>query len=91
MLADIGLFALIIAFLLAVYATFASAWGGWNNRQAWVESARNATLLVVPLLTISILVVVYALYTLDFSLAYVEDVSSRAMSPFYRLTALWGG
>ncbi|MGB3717125.1 MAG: cytochrome c-type biogenesis CcmF C-terminal domain-containing protein, partial [Candidatus Promineifilaceae bacterium] len=91
MLADIGLFALIIAFLLAVYATVASALGGMSDRQAWVESARNATLLVFPLLTISIAVVVYALYTLDFSLAYVEDVSSRAMSPFLRLTALWGG
>lgn len=91
MLADIGLLALIIAFLLAVYATIASALGGWNNRQTWVESARNATLLVVPLLTISIAVVVYALYSLDFSLAYVGDVSSRAMSPFLRVTALWGG
>ncbi len=91
MLADIGLFALIIAFLLAMYATFASAWGGWKSRPAWVESARNATLLVFPLLTISVIIVVYALYFLDFSLAYVEDVSSRAMSPFLRLTALWGG
>jgi cytochrome c-type biogenesis protein CcmF len=36
-------------------------------------------------------VVVYALYTFDFSLAYVNDVSSRAMSPFLRVTALWGG
>jgi cytochrome c-type biogenesis protein CcmF len=34
---------------------------------------------------------VYALYTFDFSLAYVYDVSSRAMSPFLRVTALWGG
>ena len=91
MLADIGLFALVIAFLLAVYATSASAWGGWKNRPALVESARNATLLVVPLLTISVVIIVYALYTLDFSLAYVEDVSSRSMSPFLRVTALWGG
>jgi cytochrome c-type biogenesis protein CcmF len=37
------------------------------------------------------MVIVYALYTLDFSLAYVYDVSSRAMSPFLRVTALWGG
>ncbi len=28
---------------------------------------------------------------MDFSLAYVYDVSSTAMSPFLRLTALWGG
>jgi cytochrome c-type biogenesis protein CcmF len=91
MLADIGLFALVIAFLLAVYATLAAFWGGWKNRPALVASARNATILTVPLLTISVVIVVYSLYTLDFSLAYVEDVSSQAMSPFLRITALWGG
>jgi cytochrome c-type biogenesis protein CcmF len=91
MLADIGLIALVIAFLLSVYATFASLYGGWRGQQVWVESARNATLLVFPLLTISVSVVVYALYRLDFSLTYVYDVSSRAMSPFLRVTALWGG
>jgi cytochrome c-type biogenesis protein CcmF len=91
MLADIGLIALFIAFLLSIYATFASLYGGWRKQQVWTESARNATLLVFPLLTVSVAVVVYALYSLDFSLAYVYDVSSRAMSPFLRVTALWGG
>src|SRR5574338_1360617 len=91
MITDIGLIALVIAFLLNLYATFASLYGGWRGKQAWTASARNATLLVFPLLTIPVLVVVYALYRLDFSLAYVYDVSSRAMSPFLRVTALWGG
>ena len=91
MLTDIGLIALVIAFLLSLYATLASLYGGWRGQQAWVESARNAALLVFPLLTIPVMVIVYALYTLDFSLAYVYDVSSRAMSPFLRVTALWGG
>jgi cytochrome c-type biogenesis protein CcmF len=91
MLPDIGLMALIVAFVLAVYATAASAWGGWRQKWHWVESARNASLLAVPFLTISVLIVVYALYVMDFSLAYVVDVSSQAMSPFLRLTALWGG
>ena len=91
MVTDFGLIALAIAFLFSVYATIVSAYGGWSNRPAWVESARIASLLVFPLLTIPVLAVVYALYSLDFSLAYVYDVSSRAMSPFLRLTALWGG
>jgi cytochrome c-type biogenesis protein CcmF len=91
MLADLGLIALTIAFLFSLYATIASAYGGWQGKTNWVESARNASLIVFPLLTISVGVVVYALYTFDFSLAYVYDVSSRAMSPFLRVTALWGG
>ena len=91
MLADIGLIALAIAFLFCVYATFISLYGALSGRVVWVESARNASLIVFPLLTIPVVVVVYALYTFDFSLAYVYDVSSRAMSPFLRVTALWGG
>src|SRR5574338_1108742 len=91
MLADLGLIALTIAFLLSLYATFVSVYGGYSKRPRLVDSARNASLLVFPFLTIPVLVVVYSLYKLDFSLAYVYDVSSRAMSPFLRLTALWGG
>jgi cytochrome c-type biogenesis protein CcmF len=91
MLADIGLIALAIAFIFSFYATFVSLYGALYGRAAWVESARNASLLVFPLLTIPVIVVVYSLYTFDFSLAYVYDVSSRAMSPFLRVTALWGG
>lgn len=91
MIADIGLIALSIAFLFSVYATLASAYGGRAGRPNWVESARNAALLVFPLLTVSVLTLVYSLYTLDFSLAYVYDVSSQVMSPFLRVTALWGG
>jgi len=91
MLADTGLVVLFIAFLLSLYATLASAFGGIRNQPAWVESARNAAVLVFPLLTIPVAVVLYALYVMDFSLAYVYDVSNRAMSPFLRLTALWGG
>jgi len=91
MLADIGLFAVVIAFLLAIYATIASFYGGRRERLALVESARNAAILVFPLMTISVVILVYLLYKLDFSIAYVADVSSQAMSPFLRVTALWGG
>ena len=91
MLAEIGLIALTIAFIASLYATFASLYGGTYTKPLWVDSARNAALLVFPLLTIPVIVIVYSLYVYDFSLAYVYDVSSRAMSSFLRVTALWGG
>ncbi|HKZ55113.1 MAG TPA: heme lyase CcmF/NrfE family subunit [Anaerolineales bacterium] len=91
MLVEIGWIALMLAFFLASYATIASLWGGRKASSAAVFSARNATILVFPLLTISVLILVYSLLRLDFSLAYVADVSSQAMSPFLRATALWGG
>src|SRR5512143_3742470 len=91
MVTNIGLIALTVAFAFSLYATAASVYGGRSNRPAWVESARNASLVVFPLLTISVLAVVYSLYVLDFSQAYVYDVASHAMSTFLRVTALWGG
>ncbi len=91
MLAEIGLIALTIAFLFSLYATFGSLYGGMYGRPLWVDSARNASLLLFPLLTIPVLVIVYSLYVYNFSLSYVYDVSSRSMSSFLRVTALWGG
>jgi cytochrome c-type biogenesis protein CcmF len=91
MLADLGLLALSIAFLLGVYACAASIFGGIFNRPAWVESARAASIFVFPFLSISTLLVLYFLYKMDFSLAYVYNVSSVETSTFLRLTALWGG
>src|SRR5574342_329671 len=91
MVSDVGLVALVIAFFFSVYATLASIYGGLKGRSAWVESARNASLVVFPLLSISVLAVVYSLYVLDLAQAYVYDVASHAMSAFLRITALWGG
>ncbi len=91
MIADIGLFALILSLALALYATGMALVGAQAKRYAWIASARNAAIIIFPLLTISVLALVYSLLRLDFSLAYVHDVSSSAMSPFLRVTALWGG
>ncbi len=91
MLYDLGYFTLLISFGLAIYAAGAAVYGAQSKRSQFIESARNAALLIFPLLTLAALIVVYALVTLDFSLAYVADVSSQAMSPFLRVTALWGG
>ena len=91
MLNDVGFLALVIGFGLSVYASAAAAWGGWKGRSTWVASARNAACLVFPVLTVSVVALVAALLRLDFRLAYVADVSSQAMSPFLRVTALWGG
>ncbi len=91
MLVEIGLIALSLSFIVAVYAACASAYGGRRERPVLIESGRNGALIAFPLLTISLVILVYSLYTMDFSLAYVTDVTSSAMSPFLRVTALWGG
>ena len=91
MLAELGLTAVGIAFLLAVYATAMSAWGGWRQQPAWVQSARSAVLLIAGLLTLAVGTLVYSLQTSDFSIAYVGEVSNLAMPSYLRLSSLWGG
>jgi hypothetical protein len=48
MVADTGLVALILAFVFCIYSVAASTWGGYRGRPAFVDSARNAALVVFP-------------------------------------------
>jgi cytochrome c-type biogenesis protein CcmF len=91
MIANFGFFALLTAFLLALYACAAAGIGLWQRKTAWVASARMATLLSFPLLTIASLSLIYSLVNLDFNLQYVASVTSRSMPIYLRATALWGG
>ncbi len=70
MLYDLGYFALLIAFILAVYSAAAGVFGAQTKRLQFVESARNAALVVFVLLTLCVLIVIYGLAMLDFNVAY---------------------
>jgi cytochrome c-type biogenesis protein CcmF len=91
MIADLGFFALLLAFLAAVYAVVASWYGNRTGRMAWVESARNALIITFPLVLLACLALVVSLLRGDFSLEYVVRVSSREMPTYLKITALWGG
>jgi cytochrome c-type biogenesis protein CcmF len=87
----IGEFALLFAFVTAIYAVLMALFGVRLSRQEMVRSAERATYGVFGLVTIAMVALLYALLTHDFRLQYVVSVSNRAMSPFYLLAALWGG
>jgi cytochrome c-type biogenesis protein CcmF len=91
MVADLGFFALLVAFLLALYACAAAAYGSWRRQHRWVASARAAVLLGFPLLTLACASLIYSLINFDFQLQYVTQVTSRSMPLYLRATALWGG
>ncbi|MER3545197.1 MAG: cytochrome C biogenesis protein [Chloroflexota bacterium] len=91
MIADLGLWATALAFACAVYAVAASLYGARRSQPVWVESARNAAVAVLPLLTLASLTVIVSLVRGDFHLAYVVNTSNRAMPTFLKVTALWGG
>ncbi len=91
MIADLGFFALIIAFGVSIYAVFAAWYGNRVGEQRWIESARNAVILVFPLVVISAGTIVISLLNNDFSIEYVWRVSSIEMPTYLKVTSLWGG
>lgn len=91
MIADLGYFSVLLAFVTAVYAAIASLYGHKTNNWRWVESARNATLLTLPLVLLASALLVTSIVRNDFSLDYVWRVSSIEMPTYLKYTALWGG
>ena len=90
MLAEIGLAALTLAFALAIYAIAASAGGARWARIGLTLSGRNAALLTCPALLLATGVLVAALMTEQYQLAYVYSVTDPQTPALYRFTALWG-
>ncbi len=88
--ATLGVILLLLALTLTLYALIAALVGGRKNNDALVESARNAALLVWPLLTLAVLLLVSLLVRGDFSVSYVWTTTDRAMPTYLKVTALWG-
>jgi cytochrome c-type biogenesis protein CcmF len=91
MIVDLGFSALLLAFVLALYACAAAMLGRQRGAARWVSSARSAALLTFPLLTLAAFSLIYALVTLDLQVQYVAQVTSFSMPLYLRATALWGG
>jgi len=91
MVADFGYGVLVITFLLAIYSIFAALVGHLRKSQKWVESARLAMLLTFPGVTLGVLSVITLLVTNQYNIAFVYEVSERAMPLYLKITALWGG
>jgi cytochrome c-type biogenesis protein CcmF len=86
-----GSFALLLAFLAAVYAFGGGIAGIVTHRTVLTKSARNAGMAVFALVTLSVVSLEYLFFTNDFSMAYVAAHSNRALPAFYKFAALWAG
>src|SRR5512143_673264 len=91
MVTNLGLIALVIAALVAIYAFVMAILGGAQQRPAYVESARRAAVVVMPLLTLTCLTIITSNLVGDYSLEYTYRVSNSTTPTFLRITALWGG
>lgn len=91
MIEEVGFAALVLAFLLALYAAGAAAYGARRGRPELVESARRAMLLSWPLISVAALAIIALLVSGRYDVEYVAKVTSNSMPPYLRVTALWGG
>jgi cytochrome c-type biogenesis protein CcmF len=90
MISQLGSLCLIAALVVAVYGIGALMLGARLRRWELVASAYHAVLCLFALVTAAALLLVTALVTYDFSLAYVARNTLRGTPLYYRVTALWG-
>ena len=86
-----GSFALLLAFLFAVYAVFAGIAAIRTRHPLLLKSARNANFAVCILIWLATASLVYLFFTDNFAMAYVVAHSSRDLPNFYKFAALWSG
>ena len=88
---DAGQMALVMAFIVAGYATVASLVGASLRVPQLTASGRYGLYTVPVLVSVSTLAVVYAFITHDFSVRYVAENSSLSMPKVYTWVALYAG
>ncbi len=91
MLNQIGIFILIIAFILMIYSLFLAYWFT-NKKQGYLlKAAVRGSLYAFLFVSIAFAILFYQFYVSDFSNAFVASHSNFALPLFYRLTAIWAG
>jgi cytochrome c-type biogenesis protein CcmF len=90
MISQFGSLLLMMSLVVAVYGIAAAALGARLGRWEFVASAYRAVLWLFGLVTVAALLLVAALITYDFSIAYVARNTIRGTPLYYRVTALWG-
>jgi cytochrome c-type biogenesis protein CcmF len=90
-MADLGLIALVIAFVVALVGIGMNLAGVWLQRPALVVAGRNALYVVGGFVALASLALVLSLVSRDYSLTYVANQVSNTQSLFFNISAFWGG
>ncbi|MER2598106.1 MAG: heme lyase CcmF/NrfE family subunit [Caldilineales bacterium] len=90
-MADLGLIALLFGLIVAALGVVLNLLGAWQNRPALVLAGRNAVYVVSGFVVLAVLVLLAALVTRDYSVAYVANQVSNTQELFYNISSLWGG
>ena len=90
-MADIGYITLFLALVASVYSVVAYIFGTKGNHSNLINSARNGLLAVCGLVSLSVLILLYALLTHNFQIEYVASYTNRDLPTAYLISALWAG
>ena len=90
-LASLGRPSLLAAALLMLAAIGLSTGGALRRNAALAEAGRRALTVAAGFVVLAGAALTSALFAHDFSLEYVTNYSSLALSPGYTMAALWGG
>ncbi|MDN3519080.1 heme lyase CcmF/NrfE family subunit [Aquisalimonas lutea] len=90
MIGELGLFALVLALVLALMQAALPLAGAHRGQRQWMAVARPAAVGQLLMLALSLAALATAFLQNDFSLAYVAENSNTALPWYYRLTAVWG-
>ena len=91
MLVEVGHFALILAFLVAIIQGVLPLIGAAKDRAALQALARPSAYLQWLLIALAFACLEWAFLHNDFSVAYVAEHSNRLLPKPYQFAALWGG
>ncbi len=86
-----GSFALVLAFVCAVYAIVGGIAAIVTRHPLLIKSARHAGMATCCLIFTATFSLEYLFFTDNFSSAYVTAHSNRDLSSFYKIAALWSG
>ena len=86
-----GSFALLLAFVCAVYAFVGGIAAIITRHPLLVKSTRQAGMATCGLIFLGTFCLEYLFFTDNFSIAYVVSHSNRDLSTFYKVAALWSG
>ncbi len=87
---ELGIFALILAFLLSVAQAFFGLAGAWRGKPHWMSVTRPAVTGQFVFVAMAFACLVYSFVNNDFSVLYVARNSNSQLPLFYRVAALWG-
>ena len=90
MITELGHFALILAFCLALPQAFFGLAGAAARKPHWMRVTTGAVAGHFVFAAVAFACLSYAFYVNDFSVLYVAQNSNSALPTFYRFAAVWG-